>query len=83
MQTLRTLPAYRWCGRELESSRAWRCTAAGLAAGVYASLDDIARLWRPEQRFAPAMSRERADARHAGWRNAVQRLRMAPPAHDP
>jgi glycerol kinase len=48
---------------------------AGLAAGLYGSLDDIARLWQSERRFGPLMARERADELHAGWRDAVRRLR--------
>ncbi len=48
---------------------------AGLAVGVYNSLDDIARLWQAERRFTPAMPRERADKLYAGWQDAVRRVR--------
>jgi glycerol kinase len=48
---------------------------AGLTAGVYGSLPDISRLWQAEKQFEPAMPRERADQLHAGWRDAVRRLR--------
>jgi glycerol kinase len=48
---------------------------AGLQAGVYGSLEDIAALWRAERRFEPQMSAARADALHAAWRGAVARLR--------
>ncbi len=36
---------------------------AGLAAGVYCSLDDIARLWQAERRFTPQMPQPRAPMR--------------------
>jgi glycerol kinase len=48
---------------------------AGLQAGVYASLDEIAALWRPQARFEPALPAARADALYAGWRDAVARTR--------
>jgi glycerol kinase len=48
---------------------------AGLSAGVYGSLEDISQLWQAERRFEPQMPRERADRLHAGWREAVRRLR--------
>lgn len=50
---------------------------AGLQAGVYTSLDDIAALWQAERRFEPRMSAERADALYAGWQDAVARVRTA------
>ncbi|HEY1076918.1 MAG TPA: glycerol kinase GlpK [Fontimonas sp.] len=48
---------------------------AGLQVGVYASLDDIAALWRSDRRFEPAMKAERADTLYKGWLDAVQRVR--------
>jgi glycerol kinase len=48
---------------------------AGLAAGVYGSLDDIAKLWQAERRFTPQMPQPRADALYAGWEDAVRRVR--------
>jgi glycerol kinase len=48
---------------------------AGLQAGVYGSLDDIAKLWEVERRFTPLMTAQRADALHAGWQDAVRRVR--------
>ncbi len=50
---------------------------AGLQAGVYDSLDDIARLWQAERRFEPQMDQARADALYAGWQDAVQRVRSS------
>jgi glycerol kinase len=48
---------------------------AGLTADVYGSLEDIASLWRAARRFEPTMAPDRADQLHAGWREAVGRLR--------
>jgi len=48
---------------------------AGLGAGIFASTDDIAKLWRRERLFAPAMSGKRRDQLFAGWREAVRRVR--------
>ena len=48
---------------------------AGLGVGVYDSLDDIARCWRRERRFAPDMAEADRSARLAGWHDAVRRVR--------
>jgi glycerol kinase len=47
---------------------------AGLGAGLYSSLDDIADMWRHERSFAPAMDANSRTALLAGWRDAVSRL---------
>ncbi|MBA3654005.1 MAG: glycerol kinase GlpK [Actinobacteria bacterium] len=48
---------------------------AGLAEGVWGSLDDIASHWVLDREFTPQASRAGADAKHAGWRHAVERSR--------
>jgi glycerol kinase len=48
---------------------------AGLHAGFYHSLDDIAQLWRCERHFEPRMAERQRDALYAGWLSAVQRVR--------
>jgi glycerol kinase len=53
---------------------------AGLGAGVYASLDEIAALWQTDARFEPGMPREQADQLYSGWLDAVARVRVSPPA---
>ena len=45
---------------------------AGLASGVYAGVDELAAQWRSAARFEPAMSRDEATARMAGWERAVR-----------
>jgi glycerol kinase len=48
---------------------------AGLATGVWPSLDALARLPRDVDRFEPAMTASERDRRYAGWAEAVQRTR--------
>ena len=50
---------------------------AGLGAGVYQSLDEIAALWAEQRRFVPSMAAEQVDALLGGWRAAVARVRSA------
>ena len=50
---------------------------AGLACGVYASLDDIARRWRRDRRFTPAIDEETRAALYRGWQDAVRRTLAA------
>ena len=46
---------------------------AGLAEGVWGSLDDIAANWRSEVERSPRPGRDDAEAAHARWRRAVDR----------
>jgi glycerol kinase len=46
---------------------------AGLAAGVWSSLEDVRRAWREARRFERAMSAEQVAAHRAGWQRAVER----------
>ncbi len=48
---------------------------AGLSCGLYASLEEVAALWRLEQSFEPAMPVDRADALYEGWLRAVRGIR--------
>ena len=48
---------------------------AGLGIGLYGSLDEISERWRPEARFAPAMSDLDRERLYTGWRTAVARVR--------
>ncbi|SEQ33258.1 glycerol kinase [Solimonas aquatica] len=48
---------------------------AGLTAGVYDSLDDIAKRWQSQARFVPQMATEKSNAAYEGWRKAVARVR--------
>ena len=48
---------------------------AGLAEGVWPSLDAIAEQWRLDAEFTPAADRTVADAAHEQWSRAVERSR--------
>ncbi len=48
---------------------------AGLQAGVFSSLEDIANRWRLEQRFSPNWSKEKRDGYYAKWLQAVERVK--------
>ncbi|HET6874739.1 MAG TPA: glycerol kinase [Acidimicrobiales bacterium] len=48
---------------------------AGLAEGVWSSLDELAALWRSDAEFTPAITPGGADTRHAAWLRAVERSR--------
>lgn len=50
---------------------------AGLATGVWGSLDELAGQWRVERRFEPALPRERAQALMADWERAVRQATAA------
>ena len=47
---------------------------AGLATGVYASLDAVGYAWRCERRFEPRMTSGQREALLAGWKKAVARV---------
>lgn len=48
-------------------------TMAGLAEGVWDSLEDLAALWSPDVEYQPKTSAVAADFAYAGWRRAVKR----------
>jgi glycerol kinase len=49
---------------------------AGLAVGVWPSLDDLAAYWQLDVEAKPAAEPADADARYAMWKRAVERARM-------
>ena len=61
--------------RSTESTALGAATVAGLAEGVWSSLDDLARLWEAEAVFEPQLPAELTDALHDLWRRAVERSR--------
>jgi len=46
---------------------------AGLGTGVWSSTEDLKESWRLDKRFEPGGDKAVADARHAKWRDAVER----------
>jgi glycerol kinase len=59
--------------RSLESTALGAATMAGLAEGVWSSLDELADLWEAETLFEPRLPAELAAATYAGWRRAVEK----------
>ncbi len=51
---------------------------AGLAVGVWESLDDVARQWKADRRFEPAIDDAKRAAQYDGWKNAVARTLSRP-----
>ena len=47
---------------------------AGLEAGVFRGLEELAELWQRERLFTPSMSEARRQALYAGWQAAVRRV---------
>lgn len=48
---------------------------AGLQAGLYRDLAEVASHWQRQRRFEPSMLPARREALYAGWLNAVRRVR--------
>jgi glycerol kinase len=57
----------------IESTALGAAGLAGLAVGVWASLDELAGLWREDLRCQPELDAVWADALHAAWARAVER----------
>lgn len=55
---------------------AWGVAAlAGLATGLWSGADELAALWRLDKRFEPQLAEAQRQARHARWREAVERAK--------
>jgi len=61
--------------RALESTALGAATIAGLAEGVWSTLDELAALWEADMLFEPQLPVELADATYAVWQRAVERAR--------
>jgi glycerol kinase len=59
--------------RSLESTALGAATLAGLAEGVWSSLEELAALWEADTVFEPQLPIELADATYAVWGRAVER----------
>ena len=51
----------------------WFPTVAGLAEGVWSSIEELAGLWDADAVFEPQLPAEFADALHAVWLRAVEK----------
>ncbi len=61
--------------RSVETTAIGAATLAGLAEGVWGSLDELAGLWTEDEAFGPRATPEEADAGHRAWGRAVDRSR--------
>ncbi len=61
--------------RVIETTALGVAYLAGLSAGIFAELDDVAAKWELEQRFEPEMQPETAAGLYRGWQGAVERVR--------
>jgi glycerol kinase len=61
--------------RALESTALGAATIAGLAEGVWSSLDELAALWETDMLFEPQLPVELADATYAVWLRAIEKAR--------
>ncbi len=59
--------------RSTESTALGAATLAGLAEGVWCSLDELAALWQADAVFDPQLPVELTDAVHAVWLRAVEK----------
>ena len=58
-----------------ESTAQGAAFLAGIGAGLYAGLDEVAGLWSCQRRFEPAMDAGERERLFAGWQTAVRRVR--------
>lgn len=58
----------------LETTALGAAYLAGLSAGVWSSLDDIASQWKSQRVFEPALTPEEARRLLSDWRQAVKRV---------
>jgi glycerol kinase len=58
--------------RVIETTALGAAYLAGLATGVYRSLDELAAQWQAERRFLPTMSRDQAATLMSQWERAVR-----------
>jgi glycerol kinase len=59
----------------VESTARGAATLAGLAEGVWGSLDDLAAQWRPAHECSPQLDPAFADALHQVWLRSVEKAR--------
>ena len=60
----------------LEAAALGAAYLAGLATGVWADVDDVARAWQRERVFDPRIGADERDARFAAWQSHVAAARV-------
>jgi len=61
--------------RSVETTALGAATMAGLAEGVWGSLDDLAALWSAEASFTPEADQDLVAAAHQSWLRSLDRAR--------
>jgi glycerol kinase len=61
--------------RSVETTAIGAATLAGLAEGVWGSLDDLAALWTEDHAFAPVAPVAEVESTRRSWARAVDRSR--------
>ncbi|HEY5097235.1 MAG TPA: glycerol kinase GlpK [Acidimicrobiales bacterium] len=61
--------------RSTETTAIGAATLAGLAEGLWGSLDDLAGLWTEDRSFSPSVAAADTEAARQAWERAVQRSR--------
>jgi glycerol kinase len=61
--------------RVLETTALGAAYLAGLATGVWASREEIAKHWKVARRFEPKMQRDEAERRMEEWQRALARAK--------
>ncbi len=56
-----------------ETTALGAATLAGVAEGVWSTLDDLETIWTLEAQFDPRATAVAADRAYGGWRHAVER----------
>jgi glycerol kinase len=69
--------------QSVETTALGAATMAGLAEGVWGSLDDLATLWSAEATFTPEADPALAELAHAAWTRSVGRSRGWATGGDP
>ncbi|HTZ81226.1 MAG TPA: glycerol kinase GlpK [Stellaceae bacterium] len=64
--------------RHIETTVRGAAALAGLAGGIYPSLDAIAQHWALDRAFEPRLSADERDRLYAGWQDAVRRTLTRP-----
>jgi glycerol kinase len=59
----------------IETTSLGAACLAGLGAGLWTSLDEVARRSRIERTFRPSMPASRREELYDGWRRAIARTR--------
>jgi glycerol kinase len=59
--------------RELETTALGAAYLAGLGAGTWSSVEEVAELWTPDRTFEPQIGDDQREGRRMQWRRAVER----------